>query len=85
MPTRAVPAGGHSRKTRPRNCPIKGRYTLQRSGDELLAGSAQFAYLPVPRAWVFFVWARLSESLPVSMMLPPKVSRSTIAAQSADQ
>ena len=52
------------------------------SGDELLAGSAQFAYFPVSHAWVFFVWARRQESLPVSMMLPPKVRRSTIAAQS---
>jgi hypothetical protein len=30
----------------------------------------------------FAVWARRSESVPVSMMLPPKVSRSTIATQS---
>jgi hypothetical protein len=31
--------------------------------------------------WVARVWARRQESVPVSMMLPPKVRRSTMAAQ----
>lgn len=61
------------------NARSRGAKRYSGSGDELLAGSAQVAYFPVPRAWVL----RVGEAVGVAAGFDDvAVSRSAIAAQS---